>query len=157
MNLRDNGEFTKISFFANLVRGSALAIGFSRVAAILLILYDDAQQKLHEKETGTLTDGWKKETSCIFEAISQELATIHTIIFLGKFAEPMLLGVETQEYEFQKQSRRLKSRFEERRFKPPIPVIAPTQRLTQRLCYLPNLNHIFIAPISRLWRFFWNI
>ena len=33
MNLRHNGQLTKICFFANLVRGSALSTGFSRVAA----------------------------------------------------------------------------------------------------------------------------
>ena len=95
MTLRHDGELTKICFFANLVRGSALSIGFSRVAAIALILYHDAQQKLHKKETGTLIDGWKEETLCIFEAISQELAIIHAMDFPEIFPEPLLLDNET--------------------------------------------------------------
>ena len=80
-------------------------MGFSRVAAILSILYDDILPRLQEKETGILIEVWKNEILCIFGAISQELAIVRTIVFFGIFAEPLLLDTESPQPDVLERSR----------------------------------------------------
>ena len=68
-------------------------MGFSRVAAILSILYDDILPRLQEEQTGIPIEVWKNEILCIFGAISQELATVRTIVSFGIFVETLLLEI----------------------------------------------------------------
>jgi hypothetical protein len=56
---------------------------------MLLTLCEDAEHKMMEQDTGTIRDGWKKETLHTFEAIIRELAVVHTIIFGGFFAKAL--------------------------------------------------------------------